>query len=265
MKKLLMLVSLCFALLPPLAAADSVVDDILDRGELRAGFSSFVPWAMRNKDGEFIGFEIDVAREVAKDMGVELVLVPTAWDGIIPALLAKKFDVIISGMFMTPARNLQINFTIPYDETGLGLVANRELAGDFDSLEDFNSADVTFAVRRGTYPVTYIQETFPLAQLVQLDDDASARQELINGNAHAWVASEPEPTFSALDNPQILFQPISGALGTSHQQAFGLRKSDADALNFFSNWIRTKHQSGWLAERRAYWFESRDWRAQLDE
>ena len=80
------------------AAAQSVIDGILERGKLVIGLSTFVPWAMRAKDGSLIGFEIDVGNKLAEDMGVEAEFVPTAWDGIIPGLLAKKFDVIVGGM-----------------------------------------------------------------------------------------------------------------------------------------------------------------------
>lgn len=59
--------------------------------------ATFVPWAMRSKEGALVGFEIDVATKVAADMGVEIEFVPTAWSGIIPALLADNFDIIIGG------------------------------------------------------------------------------------------------------------------------------------------------------------------------
>jgi polar amino acid transport system substrate-binding protein len=73
---------------------------------------------MRGKNGDMIGFEVDVASKVATDMGAKVEFFPTAWDGIIPALLARKFDVIISGMSITPKRALQVNFSIPYAHTG---------------------------------------------------------------------------------------------------------------------------------------------------
>ncbi len=98
-------------------AENSVVEQVIKRGVLRVGFSTFVPWAMQNKAGEFIGFEIDVATRLAADLGVKLELVPTKWSGIIPALLTGKFDVIIGGMGIRPQRNLKVNFTIPYDAT----------------------------------------------------------------------------------------------------------------------------------------------------
>ena len=82
---------------------------------------------MRDKEGKLIGFEIDVATKVAADMGVDVEFVPTAWSGIIPALIAKKFDVIIGGMSITPQRNLTVNFTQPYAHSGQQMAANLSL------------------------------------------------------------------------------------------------------------------------------------------
>ena len=116
---------------------DSAIQQIVKRGILRVGFSTFVPWAMKDKKGEFVGFEIDVARRVAKDLGVKLELVNTKWSGIIPALLTNKFDIIIGGMGIRAARNLKVNFTIPYYNTGQSIVAHKELAAGFSSPRRF--------------------------------------------------------------------------------------------------------------------------------
>ena len=83
-------------------SSESVIETIKKRGALKVGMSTFVPWAMRDKKGELVGFEIDVAKKLAADMDVDIEFVPTAWDGIIPALLAGKFDVIIGGMSIRP-------------------------------------------------------------------------------------------------------------------------------------------------------------------
>ena len=93
----------------------STLEGILQRGELRVGFESgYMPFEMTDKKGNFVGFDIDVAKEMAKAMGVKFVPVNTAWDGIIPALTTKKFDIIMSGMTITQERNLKINFAEPY-------------------------------------------------------------------------------------------------------------------------------------------------------
>ncbi|MEL0023079.1 MAG: transporter substrate-binding domain-containing protein, partial [Alphaproteobacteria bacterium] len=177
------------------AVADDLIAEIQKRGTLKVGMSTFVPWAMRDKQGNLIGFEIDVATKVAADMGVEVEFVPTAWSGIIPALLAKKFDVIIGGMSITPQRNLTVNFTTPYAHSGQMMAANKKLAGNFTTMEEYNQSSVTIACRRGATPCKAAEKLFPKATLRQFDDDAQAFQEVANGNAHAMISSAPKPRF----------------------------------------------------------------------
>lgn len=243
-------------------SSESVIETIKQNGVLKVGMSTFVPWAMRDKEGELIGFEIDVASELAKDMGVEIEFVPTAWDGIIPALLAGKFDVIIGGMTITPERNLTVNFTAPYAHSSLGVMANKELAEGLSWPDDYNSSDVTFVCRRGATPCTYIGENFPKATLRQFDDQAQTTQEVMNGNAHAVMGSQPLPAFTIYDNPDVLFSPTDEGIDPGNE-AFAVRKGDPDALNYFSNWILIK--DAWLQERHDYWFGGRPWGDQVAE
>jgi polar amino acid transport system substrate-binding protein len=237
------------------AAAQNLLEDIQKRGKLMVGMSTFVPWAMRDTKGELIGFEIDVAKKVAEDMGVGIEFVPTAWSGIIPALLAKKFDIIIGGMSITPQRNLTVNFTIPYANSGQQMAANKALAGSFTGTAPFNDAKVTIACRRGATPCQIAEKMFPKATLRQFDDDAQAFQEVINGNAHAMISSAPKPAFWAEANPDKIFLANNGQNLSRGDEAFALRKGDPDALNFFSNWILVNTSNGWLKERHDYWFK----------
>ena len=66
------------------AATESMLEQVMKRGVLRVGMSTFVPWAMQDKAGNFIGFEIDVANRLAQEMGVQAEFIPTNWSGIIP-------------------------------------------------------------------------------------------------------------------------------------------------------------------------------------
>ncbi len=236
------------------ASAD-LLADIQKRGVMKVGMSTFVPWAMRDKDGNLIGFEIDVATKVAEDMGVEVEFVPTAWSGIIPALIAKKFDVIIGGMSITPQRNLTVNFTVPYAHSGQQMAANKSLAGSFSKLDDFNATDVTISCRRGATPCNVAQKMFPKATLRRFDDDAQAFQEVVNGNAHATISSAPKPRFWSDKYSQQVFLPFGGENLTKGDEAFALRKGDPDALNFFSNWILVNTSNGWLEETHDSWFK----------
>ena len=244
-------------------ASSSVLEEIKKRGSLRVGMSTFVPWAMRDKQGNLIGFEIDVATKVAEDMGVKIEFVPTAWSGIIPALLAQKFDVIIGGMSITPGRNLTVNFTAPYAHSGQQMVANKALADGF-TLDQFNDSSVTITCRRGATPCNVAQNQFPKASVARFDDDAQAFQEVVNGNAHAMISSAPKPRFWMSRYPEKLFMPTEENL-TTGDEAFALRKGDPDAMNFFSNWILVNTSNGWLKERHDLWFTTQTWAEQVKE
>ena len=191
-------------------AQESAIEQVIRRGTLQVGMSTFVPWAMKDKTGELIGFEIDVARQLAADMGVKAEFVPTKWAGIIPALLTGKFDVIIGGMSVRPDRNLKVNFSIPYDYAGQSIVANKKIAAGFNRLEDFNRPDVTIAARLGSTAADAANKFMPQAQKKFFDDEAQVIQEVLNGRAHAAVASAPLPAFQAIKYPDQLFLPIKG-------------------------------------------------------
>ncbi len=245
-------------------ATGSVLEVIKKRGAVKIGMSTFIPWAMRDKNGQLIGYEIDVATRLAEDMGVKAEFIPTAWDGIIPALLTGKFDIIIGGMSITPERNLTVNFTAPYANSGTQMVAHKELAAGFNSLEDFNKPEVVLTARRGATPAIAAKRLMPKATLRQFDEDALALQEVLNGKAHAFVTSTPTPAFEALKHPDKLFLPIAEPF-VQGAEGFALRKGDPDALNFFNNWILLRQQDGWLKERYDYWFKTRDWAGQVVE
>jgi len=241
---------------PVFAQQENLIDTIKKRGKLQAGFSSFVPWAMRDKQGQWVGFEIDVMNKLAKDMGVQLELVPTAWDGIIPSLIAGKFDAIIGSMSITPARQEQIDFTDPYSTSGQGVAASKQLAAKFKWPDDYNNANVTFTCRRGAAPCKLIEEKFPKATIRQFDDDAIAFQEVINGNAHATVSSEPKPTFFTLQNPERSFKPVADNI-TTNAEGSGVRKGNAAGLAYFNDWIGKNKD--FLKQRHTYWFKTQDW------
>ena len=248
--------------LPALASETPNLDKINERGSLRVGMSTFVPWAMRNKQGDLVGFEIDVAKRLAEDSGWKVEFVPTAWDGIIPSLLSKKFDVIIGGMSITEARAKSVLFTEPYSHSGVQLAANKELAEGFTQISDFDSRRVKIAARRGAFTVQVARETFPKAKVLQFDDDAQAFQEVLNGNAHAVIASSPKPEHEAIKNADTLFIPFDERLSKGNE-AFAVRLGETDKAEFFNEWIKARTEDGWLKERYEYWFSTLDWQDQI--
>jgi polar amino acid transport system substrate-binding protein len=241
----------------------SVIEQIKENGVIKIGLSVFVPWSMRDKKGELIGFELDVGRKLGADMGVDVEFIPTAWDGIIPALVSGKFDVIISGMSTTAERNLTVNFSNPYAYSGVTIMANKGMTEGM-ALADYNKPEITFAARRGATPATVIQQLFPEATLLLFDEDGAATQEVLNGNAHATMMSEPSPSDAARDYPETVSVPFDQNFLASGE-GFAYRKGDPDATNFFNNWIAVNWANGWLKERNDYWFKGTDWADQVDQ
>jgi len=239
-------------------AGESMLEQVMKRGTLRVGMSTFVPWAMQDKSGNFVGFEIDVASRLAKEIGVKTEFIPTKWSGIIPALLTGKFDIIIGGMGIRPERNLKVNFSIPYDHTGMSIVAHKKLAAGFKKIADFNRANVSIAARTGTTAAAAAQQWMPKAKLRLFDDESQAIQELLLGRVHAVVASAPLPAFQAIANQDKLFLPLQEDF-TREPIGFAIRKGDSDSLNFLDNWIRVVEAEGWLKERKHYWFGTKEW------
>ena len=185
------------------AGTQNQVNEILKRGVLKVGLDIFVPWAFKDKDGNLVGFEVDVATKLAQDMGVEVEFVPTEWSGIIPALLTGKFDVIIGGMGVTTERALKVNFSDPYEWSGIDVVVNKTMLPNATSLDALDNEDIVIAVRLGSTTVEAAEQYAPKAELHQFDTDEAVIQDVLNGNAHAAFSSTPTPAFWAADYPDV--------------------------------------------------------------
>ena len=241
--------------------SESAIEQIAKRGVIRVGMDVFVPWAMKDKKGELIGFEIDMAKKLAADMGVKVEFVPTKWSGIIPALITGKFDVLIGGMTITTQRNLKINFTKPYYYTEQGLMAHKKKAAGFKVL-DFNSPNVTIAARLGSTAAVAAKQKFPKAKLRLFDDEPAAVQELRNGNVHAMVSAQPLPSSTAIEYPDTIM--VYDEVMMLEAIGIGVRKGDNDTLNLINNWIEINRNNGWIQSKYAYWFKSKDWKSLIE-
>ena len=229
-----------------------------ERGTLKVGFSSFVPWAMQDINGEWVGFEIDVAKKLTRDLGLQLELVPTAWAGIIPALLNQEFDVIIAGMGITPQRAEQVKFSIPYEYSKTVLLLNQRIQAT--ALKDLNQPRYRFVGRAGSTPLNLTQLLFHRVQIQAFDDDSSPVLELANGQADGFLTSSVEAARYIENNPDTIYLPDWGRELTKDDIAFAFPK-DAEALwvEYINQWIEMNWENSFLEEKSRYWFESRDW------
>jgi polar amino acid transport system substrate-binding protein len=228
------------------------------RGKLRVGVSEIVPWAMHDKDGKLVGFEVDVARKLARDMGVAVEFHPAPLHYLIPDLLAGRTDIVISGLSIRADRALLVNFSAPYNETAVTLAANAKSAGQWTTLEQFDKAQVTVGALAGSTAEEMTAEALPNARIRIYDQDSDLFRDLIAGKLDAAVADSPRPEIVAkLFSSDVVFPPLQPL--ATFPAAFAVRRGDMEFVNFLNSWIAARTANHWLEERRTYWFKTMDW------
>lgn len=265
MKRVKLLIALLLALcvaLPSIAVADTL-DDILERGVLRVGMEpGYMPFEMTNKKGEIVGFDVDMAKRMAKAMGVKLELVSTAWDGIIPSLMTKKFDIIMSGMTLTQERNLKISFADPYIVIGQSILIKKELAGDIKSYKDLNNKKFKVASKLGTTGEQATKRMIPNCTYISFETEQEGVMDLVNGKIDAFVYDLPynaiafsekgEGKLVLLDKP-FTYEPL----------AWGVNRGNADLINWLNNFLVQAKNDGSYDKIYTKWFLSDKWLSQL--
>ncbi|MGB1271157.1 MAG: transporter substrate-binding domain-containing protein [Endozoicomonas sp.] len=235
------------------AASEALIDQVVERGVLRVGLATFEPWVMKKPDGKLYGYDIDVSRKLASELGVEVAFMEFAWEALLPALLDEKIDIIISGLTMTTSRNLKVNFTLPYSNSGVQLLVSRHSPRKLESLKDVNQPSVTLVLVKDTVYVALARERFPEVRVLLVDAETQALEVIKSGKADATMATTPVPERLAARYPRQFFMPVYSQL-QRYSEAFAIRKGDPDSLNVLNNWIVQRLEDGWLQQRRDYWF-----------
>jgi len=240
------------------ASADTL-DNIIKSGTVKVGVSLFTPWTIQDPSKQLSGFEIDVANKMAQDMGVKAEYSVYEWDLLIDALNKGEIDVIAGGMSITPARALKVNFSRPYADSGLSLIAHSAKTRNIDSLEKANQPEVNFAVVTDTTANDLVLSLFNNATIKQFKTADEAAQALVNGDVHAYVASSPQPELLALEHPETLDLPLDKPLVT-YKAGLAIKKGEQELLNFLNAWVTARSADKWLSATHDYWFESLQWR-----
>lgn len=250
-------------------AKKSTLEKIIKSGKLRVGFEAgYMPFEMTNKKGKFVGFDMDMAREMAKAMStkenpIKFVPVNTAWDGIIASLVTDKFDIIISGMTITQSRNLKINFANPYIIVGQTILVNKKHAGKVKSYKDLNNKKFVLTSRLGTTGEQAIKRLIPKANYKSFETEAEAALEVIHGKADAFVYDLPfcEVIYAQQGKGKTIFlnKPF-----TFEPLAWAISKGDPDFLNWLNNFLRQVQNDGRYEKSYNKWIRSTDWKKEVE-
>jgi polar amino acid transport system substrate-binding protein len=216
----------------------STLNKILQRGELIVGMEpGYMPFEMKDKKGRIIGYDVDMAKRMAKEMGVKLKLVPTAWDGIIAGLVTGKYDIIMSGMTITQQRNLKVNFADPYIVVGQTIMMNKSLKGKVSSAKDLDKPQYTIATKIGVTGEVATRKFYKKAKIVTFETEADAASEVLNGKADAMVYDQPYNVLFMSDKGKGRLIHLDTPL-TYEPLGWAIRKGDPDFLNWLNNFLR---------------------------
>jgi cyclohexadienyl dehydratase len=236
-----------------LAADRSILHKVLDDGKVRVGTTGdFNPMSFKDPaTKEYRGHQIDAAKQLAKDMGVELEFVATDWKTLINGVVAGKYDIVMTGTSMTVSRAKAAGYTIPWGRTGYLPLTRKELAGKFKTWEDLNNPDVTVGYNLGTSFADFVKLRLPKASVKEVESPARDWQELLAGRVDVTISSilEAGKLSSTHDKLVIPFQETANSLPLS----FIAPQNDHVWLGFLNNRMRMKHEAGFFKQLNAKW------------
>jgi polar amino acid transport system substrate-binding protein len=240
-----------------------VLDRIVAKGELVVGTAaSMPPLNMRTKDGQIIGMEIDLAQYFADGMGVKLTLKPMQFNELLPAVEKGQVDMVISGVTMTPLRNLKVAFVGPYFASGKSILTKRANIESVNEIAKMNNPDTVVVALKGSTSQMFVEKLIPKAKLVPADDYDQAVAMVLNDKAIVMVADYPICAVSAyryrdrelatLKKP-ISYEPIGVALPAG----------DPLLVNWVQNFLNPLEKTGEMERLVERWFGDSSWVSRL--
>ncbi len=240
------------------AAKASALEEILKRGQLLVGMEAgYQPFEMQDEKGNIVGFDVDIAYEMGKAIfgkgGEKKVkLINTAWEGIIPALMTHKFDIIMSGMTVLQSRNLKINFCDPVYYIGQCLLIQRKDKVKYENFRDLNRKGVIITSKLGVTGAFTAERLMPKATLRLFKMEGEGALQVANGLVDAFIYDEPQVrVFAAMyrDKTVGIYEPL-----TYEPLAWAIRKGDPDFLNWLNNFLAQLRGDGRWDKLKEKWF-----------
>ena len=193
------------------AAADdrSILHKVLDSGTLKVGTTGdFNPMSFKDPETkEYRGHQIDAAKQLATDMGVEVEFVATDWKTLINGVVAGKYHIAMTGTSMTVTRAKAAGYTIPWGRTGYLPLTRKEIADRFETWEDLNNPDVTVGYNLGTSFADFVKVRLPKATVKEVESPARDWQDLLAGRGGRHHLEHPGGG-QALQHPRYPGHPV---------------------------------------------------------
>ncbi len=228
----------------------------LEENSLRIGVTPSAPPLIFYQEGRVAGIEADFADALAQSLGKTPRFVVLAWDDLMPALLEKRIDIIMSGMSVTKLRETRINFTTPYLKAGqMALVRNQDLSL-YPSASSIKNTQGRVGFMKGTTGDFLVQKEFQLTtRKIPFTLTKDAVQALIEERIDMVIGDAPVIWWNATaKEPQgLMLIPI---FLTEENLAWGVRKDDTQLLESANRFLETWKSSGKLKSTIKQWIPS---------
>ena len=253
---LLSLLSLVFALS---ATAGPAMDRILGNGELVVGTSGAQPpMTAITQKGEIIGLDADVAKAMAAALGVKLKFKILPFAKLLPALQAGKVDMVISGLTMTPQRNMTVGFVGPYHISGKALLTKFKSMVTSEDTAKLNSEAFAYVALESSTSASLVETLMPKSRLVTAKNYEEAVEMVLSNKVDALVADYHVCVLSLLRHPNeglvSLITPF-----TYEPLGIAMPAGDAQMMNWTTNFLNTMRQSDELIKLKVKWIEDPSW------
>ncbi len=259
LRKLLFLITLSCIIIPQTLVAGTVTERIKSSQTLVVGTTGdFPPFAANTSQGTIIGFDIDLAHQLANGLGLKLQLKRMEFAKLLPAVKDGSIDIALSGITMTPNRNLEVAFIGPYTTSGQSLLGREELISSITSNKDLANTTLKIAVLKGSTSQKVAREGTPHAKITLTATHDQSLILLINGEVDVILADFPFCKVAEFRYPQHNFKALEKALTF---ELLGIAISGDDPLfhNLIQNFLLVMESSGTLEKLKKKWFKNNGW------
>jgi ABC-type amino acid transport substrate-binding protein len=218
---------------------------------LRVGITPDYPPIIFQLNGKITGVEADLAQGVAQSLHRRLEFVQMKWDALIPGLMAGTIDIIMSGMTVTQARTMQVDFTDPYFRVGILACMRAEDVKKFDSVERILNTDANVGVIPGTTSDAFVTRNFPRARRIAIAKAEHAALELTTRRIDLFVADGPAVVWLVSRNEADLagfWQPL-----TREVFAWGVNRGNRELLTAVNGVLAQWKGDGTLHRVLLHW------------
>ena len=240
-------------------SASPVIDRIQKKGELVVGtMGAMPPLNMTSKDGEIFGLEPDLAKMMAGAMGVKVRFVTKPFPGLLPALQAGEVDMVLSGMTITPKRNLKVAFVGPYFISGKAFLTKVKTIANAKETDDINTPDTKLVALRDSTSQAFAETVLDKTTLFTTGTYDEAVDMVLKDKVQAMIADYPICVVSVFRYPDAGLLSVVTPL-TYEPIGVAIPANDPLLMNWTTNTLNSIEASGTLDELRLKWFARGAW------